>query len=198
MYCSYHPDKKAVTQCSTCRKWLCDDCARDTKANNILCSDCDLISAIRDCVASDVQRLKEKKEKGPQEEAKKKKKQQKWVVAGIVAVIILIGNALIYYFTPIPQAETFAPRNHPMSVAVMIDAAIKDYARDHNGHVPEALDQLSGRYIHQQTLSPDVLKRFTYNKASDKIYELIFRTADNQQMPDIRFTQGGVEPLPTY
>jgi hypothetical protein len=198
MHCSYHPDKKAATQCSACRKLLCDDCASH-KGSTILCSHCQVTAAIKDCVKSDIQHLKEKKQKEPQEkEVKKKDQRRKWVVTGIVAVIILIGNALIYYFTPIPRSETFATHNHPMTAAVMIDAAIKDYAQDHNGRVPENLDQLYGKYIPQQALSPVVLKRFVYNKASDTVYELIFRTADNQRMPDIRFTKGGVAPLSTH
>ena len=195
MNCSYHPDRKAAAKCSACRNLLCDDCAGFTKGSAILCSHCQVMTAIKDCVKSDVQRLKEKKQNESQEkEAKKKDKRRKWVVTGIVAVIVLIGNALIYYFTPIPQAETFVPHNHPMAVAVMIDAAIKDYAQDHYGRVPESLDQLYGKYIPQQTLSPDVLKRFDYNKTSDTVYELIVRNADNRQVPDIRFTQEGVTP----
>jgi hypothetical protein len=200
MNCSYHPDKKAPAQCSACRKLLCDDCVVHTKDNTILCSHCAVIAALKDCVESNVQRLKGKKQQKELQgkEAKKKDKRQKWVVIGIIAGIVLIGNALIYYFTPIPQAETFAPHNNPMAVAAMIDAAIKKYAQDHDGHVPEALDQLYGKYIPKQILSTDVLKRFDYNKATDTVYELIVRTADNQRMPDIRFTQGGVAPLPTH
>jgi hypothetical protein len=156
------------------------------------------MTAITQCVKSDIQRIKEKKQKEPREkEAKKKVKRQKWVLIGIIAVIVLIGNVGIYYFPPIPQAETFTPHNHPMAAAVMIDAAIKDYAQNHDGRVPETLDQLYGKYIPQRTLSPDVLKRFDYKKASDRVYELIVRTADNRLMPDIRFTQGGVAPSPT-
>lgn len=199
MNCSYHPDKKAVAQCSACRKSLCDDCAGHTKGNTILCSHCQVVASIKDCVKSDVQCLKEKKQKELQEkEAKKKNKRQKWVITGIVAVIVLIGNAHIYYSTPIPQVETFEPNNHLMAVAVTIDAAIKDYAQDHDGHVPKALDQLYGKYIPQHALRPDVLKRFDYNKASDTVYELSIRNADNQRLPDIRFTQGGVAPRPTH
>lgn len=198
MNCSYHPDLKATAQCSVCRKLLCDDCADHLPGNIILCSHCQVMSAINDCVKSDIERLKEKQEKEPQEkETVNKDQRRKWVIIGIIALVVLIGNVLIYYFTPVPRFKTFVTLNHPMTAAVVIDAAIKNYARDHAGRVPETLDQLYGKYIPRKVLSPVVLKRFVYNKASDTTYELIIRTADNQLMPDIQFTKGDVAPLPT-
>ena len=195
MNCYYHPDKKAFVKCSACRKDLCDDCAEHTKENTILCSLCDVMASIKDFVKSDARLLEEKKQKDlREEETKEKGKRWKWIVIGIVAVIVLIGNALIYYFMPIPQTETFVHHNRSMSVGVMIDAAIKKYAQDHNGRVPDFLDQLYGKYIPKQIMSPDILKRIDYNKTSDRVYELIVRTNDDQRMPDIRFTQGRISP----
>jgi hypothetical protein len=160
-----------------------------------LCSQCGVMTAIKDCIKSDAQRQGETDQKELQKkEAEKKEKRQKWIVTGIVAMIVLIGNALLYFFAPIPRAEIFAPRSHPMAVAVTMDAAIKEYARDNGGRVPDTLDQLYGKYIPVQILSPSISARFNYKKASDRDYELIFRTSDNQRMPDIRFTQGRITP----
>jgi hypothetical protein len=152
------------------------------------------MAAIKDCVKSDdEERLEEKKRKEQQEaEAAKSEKRQKWIVIGTVSAIALIANLLIYFFSPIPLVETFIPQRNAMAVSAAIDAAIKEYAQDHNGRVPETLNQLYGKYIPQQILSPDVLSRFVYKKTADTAYELILKTTDSQKIPDILFTQGRV------
>jgi len=195
MYCSHHPEKKAVAKCSVCRKSLCDVCASIALGNTILCSGCQVKSAIKGLVKTEAKQQEEKKLKERQEqEDKKKAKLKKWVVLGCVALMIFIGNIFIYYSSPLPQAEAFKPHNHIMAAAVMVDTAIKAYMQDHDGHAPEALDKLYGKYISQQILSPDVLRRFEYNKASDKIYTLNVRNADQMPMSDIQFRPHGFTP----
>lgn len=153
------------------------------------------MTAIKDCIKSDAQRQEETEQKAQQDrKAAEKGKRRKWVVAGIVSSIVLIGNVLAFFLLSIPNAEIFPSRSDPMALAVAMNEAIGEYARNHGGRVPESLAQLSGKYLPVQTLSPGILMRYSYRKASDHEYELIFKSAGDQHLPDIRFTRGRIEP----
>lgn len=91
MKCSFHPNTEAATQCSQCKKPLCDQCAISKGNNSYICSRCVALKAARDAVEGIDQRLEDKESEAQLEEARKKKKSMIWVVFQWAILIVCIS-----------------------------------------------------------------------------------------------------------
>jgi hypothetical protein len=192
MKCFYHPNKDATVQCSQCKKPLCDQCAIPERGKVFICSGCAALKAAQDMVQGIDQRLEEKEEKIQIQEAKKKKRiKLSRIILLSIAVAIVVVNLLLYFYATMPEEEKFNPSEHPTAAAIIIDQAIRDYSKDHEGKYPQRLDELLGKYIPSEGIMPSGLEDFSYRKISPNSYELRPEKLDAELMPDLVFTEGG-------
>ena len=79
MRCAYHPNKEATTQCSLCKKPLCDECALPDGEKSIICNRCVTLKAAQDAVQDIDQRMDEKETRIKLDEFKKKRQSRIWL-----------------------------------------------------------------------------------------------------------------------
>jgi hypothetical protein len=91
MKCSYHPDKPAITQCSSCGRALCSECALSKGDQIFVCSRCAALSAAQDTVDGIDRRLEQKEERRQVEDERKKKKSTRYRVFQWVVIFICLG-----------------------------------------------------------------------------------------------------------
>lgn len=110
-----------------------------------------------------------------------------------LAVVIVLVNVFLCYRPNIPKEEEFIPSEHPVAAAVIIDRAIQDYSKDHEGRIPQRLDELLGKYMPPEWITPGDLEGFSYSRISPYSYELRAEKPDNETIPDVTFTERGVK-----
>lgn len=190
MQCTYHPEAPAVQKCSTCGVPLCASCAGSLAPGQpVACSRCIALSSARDILDDSASREEEKKRAEIGE--KKRQRRLKWLKRGLVAggvLAVVVGNLIFYYFLAIPGEEPFDPKDAPLATAVIVDSAIQDYADDHNGTFPAALNQLLGTYLTGDDLVGADLDLVIYRRHSEKVYELRLRNPADDSSAEIVFS----------
>lgn len=187
MKCAYHPNKEAVTRCSLCQKPLCEECASSADGKDVVCSRCSILEAARDASQGVDERREEMEEKRLSRQARSKRKSRILTVALLaLSVLVLAGNLYFYLKVRAPAAREFDPYEDLMVTADLVNDAILDYARDHNGKVPENLSDLPARYLPSEKIDSSVLAKLSYTRISDDAYEL--RAADPSGEADSEFT----------
>jgi len=127
-----------------------------------------------------------------QEEAKRMKRVYRRNLIPIsVGIVIGIVALFLYFRSSIPELKEFTPSEQPVVTAIIIDEAIRDYAEDHNGIFPQRLDELLGRYISPDVMTPRDLEDFDYRRISPNSYELWPEKIDDEMIQDFVFTEGG-------
>lgn len=187
MKCAYHPHKEASAHCSICRKPLCDECAEQKAGEDIICGRCMALSAASDA-ANGVDERKSKQEERKAEAAQKGKKPHvAMIVVIILAFFVLLANVYMYMGPKVPEVAQFDPDQHPLLTADLINDGIGDYAKDHDGQFPGNLNDLLGKYLPYEEITPAVLDRFPYQRFSPTSYELRFKDDKSQEFSDIVF-----------
>ncbi len=174
MKCAFHPETEAKAVCADCEKPLCDACALIWEEKACLCSTCAARRAAGD-VAEDVQQRQIQKESTVRErDEKQKKKRMRYQLVFIgLAVAVAVANLLLYlYRAPLQEGKPFNPADHPLSAALLIDTAIRDYASAHEGRYPQSLEALLGPYLSPEIFQPADLARFSYKRIPPNGYEL--------------------------
>jgi len=129
-----------------------------------------------------------------QEKAKKKKRIYRGILIPIsLGVVIAIVQVFLYFGFTIPGGEEFTPSEQPVVTAIIIDEAIRDYAGDHGGNFPQRLDELLGRYISPDVITPRDLEDFHYRSISPRSYQLWPKKVDDEMIEDLTFTEGRAE-----
>jgi hypothetical protein len=73
MKCYYQPAKDAVTQCSVCKRPLCDQCALPEENKAFICNQCGARRAAEEATEEMNQRIEQKEIKRQIQEAKRKR-----------------------------------------------------------------------------------------------------------------------------
>jgi len=187
MKCAYHPQEEAVSNCSMCRKPLCEKCGEQRAGANVLCSRCAALSAARAAATGEDERQVEHEEKKSEAAKKGKKPHVAMITVIVLSVIVLVANIYMYMGPSIPDVDTFDPYKHPLLTADLINDGIEDYAGDHGGEFPGKLTDLLGKYLPYEKMTSSVLDMFSYRRFTPKSYELRFKDADNEEFSDIVF-----------
>jgi len=193
MKCINHPDKDATTQCLVCKTPLCDDCAIPVESGGFKCTNCTLRTTIEE-----MSQIRKEKRKGKelkrvdQGEAKKRKRLYRRILIPIsLGIVIGIVELFLYFGSSIPESEKFIASEEPTVTAIIIDAAIRDYAQGHGGNFPQRLDELLGKYISPDKITPRDLEDFHYRRISPRSYELRPKKVDDEMIQNFVFTEGG-------
>jgi hypothetical protein len=187
MKCAYHPHKEAVSNCSMCRKPLCEECGEPKADANILCSRCAALSAARDAANGEDDRQMKHEEKKTAAAKKRQKPHVAMIVVIILSVIVLAANVYMYMGPSVPDVAEFDPDQHPLLTADFVNDGIEAYAQDHGGRFPGKLTDLLGKYIPYEKITPSVLDMFSYRRFSPTSYELRFKDATHEEFSDIVF-----------
>lgn len=102
-----------------------------------------------------------------------------------------IVELFLYFGSSIPELEEFIASEQPAVTATIIDEAVRDYAEDNDGVFPQRLDELLGKYISPDEITPRDLKDFQYRRISPHSYELWPEKIDDEMIQDLVFTEGG-------
>jgi hypothetical protein len=195
MQCAYHQDRNGVVRCSVCQKPLCTECAIPEKDGTHICNTCVALKAAQD-IGQEVQERDESKAfmvKSAEKEKEMKRIQMRYVGVGIV-VLIVVANLILYFSTSEPQVRVFEPREDAQATALLVDTAIRDYQRDHNGRAPASLSELKGSYLPEETISPAATENITYSVGAKGSYRLDVKGSDDHQLPQFSLTQKGLQP----
>ena len=191
MKCINHPDKDATCQCLVCKTPLCDDCAIPVESGGFKCTNCTLRTTVEE-----MNQIRREKHKGKelkrvdQEKAKKKKRLYRRILIPVsLGIVIAIVELFLYFGSSIPESEKFIASEQPVVTAILIDEAIRDYAEDHGGEFPQGLDELLGRYISPDVITPTDLEDFHYRRISPRSYELRPKKVDDEMIEDLTFTE---------
>jgi hypothetical protein len=82
-------------------------------------------------------------------------------------------------------------REDPGATAMLIDEAIWDYSREHDGEFPERLQRLIGEYLAGNGITAGDIADFSYTKGLDNSYELRLKRPGGKLTPGLIFTQEG-------
>jgi hypothetical protein len=77
----------------------------------------------------------------------------------------------------------------------MINDAIIKYRDEHQGIVPDSLDDLAGDYLPEDLSWKNIFREFSYTKTAPDKYELVPPDIDSENMPPIIFSDEGVKIL---
>lgn len=187
MKCAYHPDKEAVTTCSSCKKALCEDCTAQTE-NNEVCIRCAARAAAQDASVEANERIaKHQGSKAKGSGGQKKGLSPLIIILIVFTLIVLLANAYMYVNSKVAVVPEFNPNEDLEVTAVFISEGISRYMADHGGDLPEHLDVLYGGYLTEENISPDVLKKFAYIIRSDGTYLLRLKGPKQTRFPDMVF-----------
>ena len=97
MKCAYHPDKEATTQCSQCKKYLCNECSLPDGEISVICSRCAALKAAQDAVYDVGKQIEKKETRIETEELKKKRKSMMWIISQWLILFICTAIIIIQF-----------------------------------------------------------------------------------------------------
>jgi hypothetical protein len=157
-----------------------------------ICGACVAVQAAQDVGLEAQQREDEKEHKILEREADKKRRQLKVRLAFMsLALAVVIVNLIAYFGSSIPVVETFIPSEDPVATAMIIDEAIRDYSKEHEGAFPYGLNELLGKYMSAEAITSSDLKDFYYVRTAADSYKLWPKKPYSELTPDLVFTEGG-------
>ena len=92
-----------------------------------------------------------------------------------------------------PECEEFIPSKHLAVTTIILDQSIRDYSKDHEGRVPQRLEQILGEHLLSEDIKPGDLEYFHYRRISPYSYELMPKKMENDQAPNLIFTEEGLK-----
>jgi len=194
MKCAFHPDREAKTRCVKCKKATCDECAIPARGKGFICSRCAALEAAQEVTQGAFERRDERDEQKLAQEAKKRKKRyNRYIAIGVFALVVIAVNIVLYLKTPVEEEDRFIPSEQPVATTIIINEAVQDYAKDHEGKVPETLIDLTGKYIPSKDLSAADVEKFHYVKTSPSSYELGVGKFGGESDSDLIFTEEGLK-----
>jgi hypothetical protein len=187
MRCSYHPDKDAVTKCSSCGRALCSECALSEGGQTYICSRCATLSAAQDTVDGIDRRLEQKEERRQVEDEKKKKKSTRYRVFQWVIIFVCIGVIA----TQIPRIISAFEEDKPLrqgtySTDEKTDLCIKNLWR-----ISRSLQE--GKLPGKDMVCPETGKRY---KVSEEMGDIIVRCPNPEEHGFLEIRVSLWEPAP--
>jgi len=188
MKCAYHSDKDAVTKCSQCLKPICDECVLSGRDKDALCSHCAILMAAKDAYRI-VDELREKREAKRQAiKAKGKRNRALLLVVTFLVAAVLVANFFLYIEVSTPNIKEFDPYQDLALTAGLINTAITNYAKDHEGKLPNKLNDIPRNYMPSEKITSSVFEKFSYKRTSLKSYELRVKDSDGGIASELIFT----------
>ena len=194
MKCKVHPDKNAIAICSVCNKPVCAQCAVPENDGTFICDSCLTTKTLQQMVERRQEKL-ESKEVKKDERTSQKKKQARIRALVILAIAgVLVGVELLMYFRiSVPEVNRFVPEQNPVVTPIVVDQAIEAYSWENEGRVPPNLGELVGKYLAPEVIGDEDLKKFSYTQKSPYSYELKQNIVAEDFVPEIIFTEEGVQ-----
>jgi hypothetical protein len=112
MDCSNHPDRTALSACSSCEKMFCRECLTMESGNAIFCAKCEALKASKE-VSFDVAREREDARTRAEELERNKKKKAKNIKIAQFSVIVI---AIILAFIQGPKMNSAFQQPAPQRV----------------------------------------------------------------------------------
>ena len=195
MKCDNHPDRYATTKCLSCKASLCDDCTVPLDDGRLMCDRCSLLTILQERHQKAKDKLQAKKRDRDLGAAHKKRLGyiRKWAPVFGVLIIVLIG-AKYYLSIPIIESQVIDLEQHPDAMMLVLDQAIRDYAEDNEGYIPNALGELIGKYLPPEKIKLKHVNRFIYVRKSDNSYRIWPKEQNSSPIPDLIVTEKGLEP----
>jgi hypothetical protein len=148
------------------------------------------LKAAHDAVQGTQERLEEQEEKRQIREGKKKKSPYLNISVPIFMVIALILIGMnIYFRSTMPLSEASDQPEHPLVKMLIVDEALHDYSKDHEGTYPTGLSELLGQYIPPEEMEYDDLDDLAYKRPSPHSFELRSRETGSEEILDVVFTE---------
>jgi len=193
MKCKNHPKIKAVGQCSECGVTLCEACNSSEDTSSFMCESCAMLSTF----SAMTQRKKEVDEKRTNKKLKDSGKDQKrrttiLITAVAIASVIVIIQLAWYFSLSTPDMEAFDPKEDYFSSTMIINDAIVKYRGDHDGKVPDSLEDLLGEYLPEGDTWKKSLSNYTYKKITPYKYELEPPLTEDSIVPDITISDESI------
>lgn len=195
MKCDNHPDRYATTKCLSCNASLCDECTVPLDDGRLMCDRCSLLTILQERHKKAREKLKTKKQERDLNAAHKKRLGyiRKWAPIFGVLIIVLIG-AYYYLKIPIIESQAIDLEQHPDAMMLVMDQAIRDYAEDNAGYLPNTLGELIGKYLPSEKFKLKHVNRFVYIRKSDNSYRIWPKQQKSSPIPDLILTEKGLEP----
>jgi transcription initiation factor TFIIIB Brf1 subunit/transcription initiation factor TFIIB len=192
MRCTNHPDKEARVRCSHCGKYLCDECATEEGKGRYTCLSCAAAVAAQDAVLGIERRISEREERDERRRGKKRFTYLRVFIPVSVAAGLLIASFNVYLKISQPQMDAFDPAQHPVASLIVVDQAIREFAMDHGGRVPDNLEAIQDHYLNGAGLGAVRLDSVIYIRKSPAQYELRLKTSGDEHAPALMI-EGGIE-----
>ncbi len=198
MKCAYHPDQEADTLCAKCNTPLCGRCTGNTsEEGENICVRCVAVLAAADFGQDKNRRLEEAEQRRQalrEEKKRRSRRKRNLALAAVCAVVIV--NFILYatFKVTLPESEKFIPAEMPETAVIVVDAAVQDYAEDHNGRFPDNLEMLLGKYLIPEELKAEDLVMFQYRKTAERNYELRIVVKGEEESEEMVITEKGPEP----
>ena len=190
MACINHPEKETAIHCHECGTPLCDQCAVNQHADTYLCRKCLTRRAAHETVQGISIRQQDSIERELVYEARRKKNVLLIRMALLCIVVMIIGaNLYLYFHHTAPLWNNYASEESPAATMIILDAALQDFADDHQGEYPEDLEALRGKYIEPEDLTSQDLYHIDYTRTSPYTYELTLWDSNGAVGSDLVFTE---------
>ncbi len=195
MKCDNHPDRYATTKCLSCGTPLCDACTVPLDDGRLMCDRCSLLTILQARHQEAREKLQAKKRDRDLGAAHKKRLGyiRKWAPIFGVLIIVLIG-ANYYLNIPIIESQVIDLEKHPDAMMLVLDQAVRDYADDNEGYLPNALGELIGKYLPPEKIKLKHVNRFIYVRKSDNEYRIWPKQQKSSPISDLIVTEKGLEP----
>ena len=188
--CINHPDKESAICCLDCGTPLCIQCAVHQQADSYLCRKCVTRHAAQETVQGISIRQQGSIERQLGNEARRKKNMLLVRMALLSVVMLVIGVNLYLFFnhsTPLWNEQVSG--ENPAVTLIILDAALQDYADDHQGEYPENLKELQGTYMEPEELAAQDLYYIDYTRTSPYTYDLRLLDSGGEFASDLVLTE---------
>ena len=194
MKCDNHPDRYATTKCLSCGASLCDACTVPLDDGRLMCDRCSLLTILQARHQQAREKLQAKKRDRDLGAAHKKRLGYilKWAPIFGVLIIVLIG-ANYYLNIPIIESQVIDLEQHPDAMTIVLDQAIRDYAEDNEGYLPDTLGELIGKYLPREKFKWKHVNQFVYVRKSDNSYRIRPKQPKSSPIPNLIMTEKGLE-----
>jgi hypothetical protein len=159
-----------------------------------MCDQCSLLTILKEQHKQAKDTLQAKKRERDLGAAHKKRVRYIWKWAPIFGALITVLIGANYYLNiPIIETEVIDLEHHPDAMTLVLDQAIRDYAEDNEGYLPDTLGELIGKYLPREKFKWEHVARFVYVRESDNSYRIRPKQQKSSPIPSLIMTEKGLE-----
>lgn len=192
MKCLNHRYVNAVGQCSNCGVAICEVCNRSEDEEVLMCEACSMLSTFTTMRKRKKDIDEKRSEKELEDTSKKIKRRSVILAASIVFTLIIIIIEVIWYIslTRTDNSEP-EPLDDYFTATIIMSNAIASYREDHEGEIPESMEDLLGTYLPDNEIWKKFIQEYHYAKKTPDKYELM-PPLINDGIPDIVISDEGL------